>query len=791
MKKRIIGLILVVATLFLALAGCAFNYEKADLTKYSTFDTAFNTAILNLVIDDADFGADAESRKEKLADTIAEELLGLIGDEDKKYAGVLEAHDNLYYCYFATLTEGEETHIFFMNSNKMNASSPLSIQLGLNSYEGSSNETDGFMEKLSAALIGKDIGGYIYDTSAISRVADGDIITVSCEYENSDGDTVVIDNLYITKEDELNEGAYKSLYAKLIADNARVGINLGDITADNGVTYKNVEVDSIVKDSAKIKAQAGDLVFVTYTKTIKFDDSWTTADIDAYVEANKSNGTLSTDSTSFTETQVSWKLMTVAAADTSTFIGNIAGMEVDTNKSHTVKEEIGGHADTSVTYSTKVNCIINTDATEDEFKAGGITFDYTLYSDDKDSDSTKLANTNGDKIQVNNKALTYHILPVCMKDVKAIDAETVVREFYSTLASTQTKEHDHTSEDHDHETEFVFSTLNDKEYKYTAADGTVTVLADLIENLEDAEAEDLIKLYGDLTTAEKTLSTELTDLTTAHSNLANEKDNDYTEARAAYDAALAEVTAAQKMVDTMIVNILAASKEGVTVKDALNDEGVNVLVADYNDYNYEQLKDEYIEAIKDSLAVAVYEAAKNHVTFGGDGKEELPKNVVKDAYNAILNSHKNTFYTATDSTTSETYYKKYDGDFDMYLISVYKSEDKSINNMTQVEEAIQEEAEQTVKDIMFIYILADNVADGSLKLTDDEKDEVEKEFDSYKQLYKYLLGSELETYTVEEQLHAAQFDKIMDYFLETVDGSEDSDGALEFKNIKYTVKPQE
>ena len=51
MKKRIISLILVLATAFLTLTGCAFNYAKSDMSKYANFDAAaFREALKNISI---------------------------------------------------------------------------------------------------------------------------------------------------------------------------------------------------------------------------------------------------------------------------------------------------------------------------------------------------------------------------------------------------------------------------------------------------------------------------------------------------------------------------------------------------------------------------------------------------------------------------------------------------------------------------------------------------------------------------------------------------------------------
>ena len=76
MKKRIISLILVVATVFLTLTGCAYNYAKDDMSKYATLDyQKFYDALQALVITDGDFGTDKEGRDVKVQDAIAQAIL--------------------------------------------------------------------------------------------------------------------------------------------------------------------------------------------------------------------------------------------------------------------------------------------------------------------------------------------------------------------------------------------------------------------------------------------------------------------------------------------------------------------------------------------------------------------------------------------------------------------------------------------------------------------------------------------------------------------------------------------
>ena len=64
MKKRIIALLMVVVLCVSVLAGCAYDYEKEDLTKYSTADGAAMKAAFRLLeIEDGTFTTDKETRE--------------------------------------------------------------------------------------------------------------------------------------------------------------------------------------------------------------------------------------------------------------------------------------------------------------------------------------------------------------------------------------------------------------------------------------------------------------------------------------------------------------------------------------------------------------------------------------------------------------------------------------------------------------------------------------------------------------------------------------------------------
>ena len=73
--KRIIALILVLATAFLTLTGCAFRYDKKNMSKYADFDAeAFRAALQELTISLGSFSNDPETRETLTKDEIAKAL---------------------------------------------------------------------------------------------------------------------------------------------------------------------------------------------------------------------------------------------------------------------------------------------------------------------------------------------------------------------------------------------------------------------------------------------------------------------------------------------------------------------------------------------------------------------------------------------------------------------------------------------------------------------------------------------------------------------------------------------
>ena len=766
MKKRIISLILVVAMAFLTLTGCAYNYAKDDMSKYATLDyQKFYDALQALVITDGDFGTNEEDRAVKVQDAIAQAILKVTDTTEKVFAGNVEKYDALYFCYYATDAEG---NVFY--ASKMDETKPTNIQIGLTTLEG-------LNKAISAAIPAEDIANYIYSTSSATVVGKGDVISLSYTKTWKEGEetkTETKSNTYFTV------GENDKLAEALIGKQVGVAYNGIEITeGEIACTYNDVKVESIVKDNSTIKVADGDVAYLTYT--ITFDaKGWYNEETKKY-ELPEGYDAANVDSDGNYKATVSYEKNTIVAdpadatAETKTLLGQLVDKSVgSTTSSITVKNVQIGDKTIEVKYTNvKVNWIVNS-TTE------GFTVNFTPYDEElKEDNSNKKTETNvyGEKITLNKVELTYHIFPIYYLNVEDVNAELIIREFYSTVASTQTKEHEHTDDDHEHETEYVFDTLNDTEFK----NGDKT-LADLVK--------ELVTLYSTLTTKEKTLTDALKALNTAQSNLAKDtgtSDSDTASlktklqnAETAYLTAKKEADEAQTKVDEMITKILACKKGETTINEGI--------VKDYIDYQYDTLETAYKSDIKTKLATQIIEYLNKNVTFNG----ELPKKAVKNAYNAIMNTYKNDFYegkytssssssSTSTSTSTETNYKHYNGDFNAYLI------DKLAKNgtMNDVKAKIQEQAEKTVKDIIIIYIFADAVEEKwetDITLTKAEKKEIKKNLENTALLYQqYGLSF---SYNVDDSYNAEQFDKAMNYLLEE---KETEGNKVEYNHVVYNI----
>ena len=767
MKKRIISLILVVAMAFLALTGCAYNYAKDDMSKYATFKSdEFLKALQTLVIADGDFGYDEDKRNVKVDETIAMALLKLAGTDDKLFEGKPEKYDALYYCYVAYVGEPKEDGSNMIYAAKMDESKATSVQLGLSTLEG--------VNKLISDYILRDatdedagfenVKDHIYGTSSASRVGKDDIISVS--YTKPDGTKVYYEYVDLKTADKEPAAFYAALlgaYVGVTTSELKITVGEGESAADQ--VYTDVKVESILKDNSKVTVADGDIVFVSYTMKFKWDNEkdpalYGTKGSDGYYTVTVTNQIAYADA--------------VAEDEAKTFASEIIGQEVGKEGSFKVTQAIdvkdGDPVELEVEYSSvKVNWVVNATGAAIELK--DTPFD-AIEEGDTTTKKTTEKNIYGEAIELNGKEITYMVFPVYYIDVEDISAEVVVREYYSVLNTTEVAEHDHTEEEHEHETVYVFDTLNNEAIKNN--DKTLAALVGELVELYTKHA-DVKKEYD---TALKSLtdanSKRATTTSTAESELTN-LNNNITNAYTKHLEAKAKLDESQKKIDDKIAEILAVTGGDVNLNDAL--------VKDYKTYQYDSLEATYNSTIKQNLAKEIFTLANKYVTFG----DNLPKKAVKEAYKAIMNTYKNSFYegkytsgsSSSSSSSSVTNYVYYEGDFDKFLLAETKKD--TIEN---AKASIQAEAEDTVRDIVLIYVLADCFGD-EVKLTKDEKKEIKKEQETMSLLYsQYGLSY---TYNLDDYIHAAQFAKVFNYLLEEKDTDEN---RLSYERISYTFKDE-
>ena len=177
MKKRIIGLILVVAMLTLSLVSCGYSFAKDDLTAYATFSAenkaAFEEALKKILIEDGDFTADPAKRESKVLDNIYAALANSADKADKKTSGVPGVRDLVYYCYYVTADfDGTESVLYASNMNQSNAAN---VQLGATDLEK-------VADAVATALASFDFTDKAYSSDTTGKASEGAVVYVTYTY---------------------------------------------------------------------------------------------------------------------------------------------------------------------------------------------------------------------------------------------------------------------------------------------------------------------------------------------------------------------------------------------------------------------------------------------------------------------------------------------------------------------------------------------------------------------------------------------------------------------------------
>ena len=259
MKKRILALALVVVTLVLALTGCAYRYDKKDMSKLATVDKAALEAFLkDIEIEGSDFGpfvkGDA-ARNYKVLEEIDARLAAKI-NSSKLTAGSYALRQKISYSYYWTYTvekDGVTTTYIFDTAKMSTASDKVSALTAIPVYgaDGATSELkteDALTKAIFAAIVGKDVAEYAYktETATTTEIKDGDLVFVTYSYSYTDATgakkTVTANYEPITAK-KLGEGATAASIADLLG-----GKKISEVksTADATLKFTKDEVECSV-----------------------------------------------------------------------------------------------------------------------------------------------------------------------------------------------------------------------------------------------------------------------------------------------------------------------------------------------------------------------------------------------------------------------------------------------------------------------------------------------------------------------------------------------------------------
>ncbi len=254
MKTKIIALLLLVVLAVSVLAGCAYNYQKKDLSAYATVDAdALYAALQALVVEDGDFTSDPAVRKEKTLAAISAALFAAVKDTDKhrKTTGTVADGDYVQYLYYRMTSDGNN----FVNTDKMGTLTDLLL-----------HDNEGVAEQIQKALIG-------FDTTALcEQITEGDLpdegmaLVSYTYYKTQNGSSssnktlsgMLIDLSATSTQSEVEKAFAAAIKAREGVEvgkafaagtdaDAKVEVNVTEDEVETTYTYTKITVKSVVK----------------------------------------------------------------------------------------------------------------------------------------------------------------------------------------------------------------------------------------------------------------------------------------------------------------------------------------------------------------------------------------------------------------------------------------------------------------------------------------------------------------------------------------------------------------
>ncbi len=293
MKKRILALALVIVSLVSVLTGCAYRYDKKDMSEYVTADyTAFEALLKSIDIKGADFGPYVEgstARDDKVLEKIDETLAGKIATGDAKVDGAYGFRQKIYYAFYCKTADGK-----IFETKNMDGAKLASLLSNPEYNAGNATEElaldSALLKEIFKAINGKATADYKYESETTGTMAAGDKVFVTYKYTYTDANgaskSVTSEYMLLEVADMPEAGATK-------IEHLLVGKALGKVegTTEAPLKFTSTELGTeCVVDSMTVhfRIKAGQKIEVNYEATE--DKTYTNAaDIatDAKVEVKK------------------------------------------------------------------------------------------------------------------------------------------------------------------------------------------------------------------------------------------------------------------------------------------------------------------------------------------------------------------------------------------------------------------------------------------------------------------------------------------------------------------------
>ena len=775
--KRIISTILVVCMLALALVGCGYSLADDKMTNYATFSSdKFEELLKKILIEDGDFTTDPATREAKVLENIYSAIASAVKtDAEKEKEGTPGERDVVYYSYYATAVFEEVTAYFY--ADKMKSGSPASIQL----RPGNDFGKDELSAKIAALVATHDFSNFAYSSVSSGKVEEGDVAFVTFTKTVGTETPVVYTNHKITigkaPEGDAKATTLESyLSGKSIASSIDK-LEIKDAEGKVTETYSSIKINWVSSRETAGTVKEGDKVYVSYTKKVGTDKA-TTVTNEAVIAgpATPEGETALTIAEYVTGKEIAKTLdkLTVTEGDVTTEYTNIK-----VNWRANNADPIGTVVDTPFDEKTEV------------------------------TDST------GTKRDLKDVELTYYVYPVYYTEIPEYTAEVLIDKILG----------EDLTEDSIYEILFV------KEITELGEDATEEERDAVKENATKYKTEDnlsikdlvkkIVAYYDDIKTAQTALDNAEDALDKAETAY-NEAKADLDEAKAAEtpdEAKIAELEAAFKKADEALNGKADEAEDKKTgakanadkaqkaydkigtdktdnIKKLLGIKGEGqtdtletVLYKNYKIVTYDYLQLLYHEEIKNKLATEVYFFLTENITVG----DKLPEKAVKEAYTQLFETIESDFYTGTYDTSKKiSNYKQYNGNFDKFLIDEVNelcAEDDGfvkVETVKAAKAALDKKARESVELLVEVYLAAQTY---DQVITDKEYDEYKDELEEY--YYYYVLY--YKNFSIEEMLGktnmmtAAQFNKLMDWLLETEEVKADAD-ENGYVKITHTYK---